>query len=67
MRRIEPVRGKTNKLDQNIDFCVLVFYDRMGNTLQIGALSFLFLLSVPGILAFRGGVGRGNLRNDVTL
>ena len=33
----EPVRDKTNKLDQNIDFCVLVFYDRMGNTLQIGA------------------------------
>ena len=33
----EPVRDKTNKLDQNIDFCVLVFYDRMDNTLQIGA------------------------------
>ena len=33
----EPVRDKTNKMDQNIDFCVLVFYDRMGNTLQIGA------------------------------
>ena len=33
----EPVRDKTNKFDQNIDFCVLVFYDRMGNTLQIGA------------------------------
>ena len=33
----EPVRDKTNKLDQNIDFCVLVFSDRMGNTLQIGA------------------------------
>ena len=33
----EPVRDKTNKLDQNRDFCVLLFYDRMGNTLQIGA------------------------------
>ena len=37
VRTLEPVRDKTNKLDQNIDFCVLVFYDRMGNTLQIGA------------------------------
>ena len=33
----EPVRDKTNKLEQNIDFYVLVFYDRMGNMLQIGA------------------------------
>ena len=30
-RYIEPVRDKTNKMDQNMDFHVLVFFDRMDN------------------------------------
>ena len=29
----EPVRDKTNKMDQNMDFRVLVFFDRMDNAL----------------------------------
>ena len=29
----EPVRDKTNKMDQHMDFCVLVFFDRMDNAL----------------------------------
>ena len=29
----EPVRDKPNKMDQNIDFCVLVFYKRINTAL----------------------------------
>ena len=28
------MRDKTNKMDQNMDFCVLVFFDIMDNALQ---------------------------------
>ena len=30
---IGPEHDKTNERDQNIDFCALVFYDRMDNVL----------------------------------
>ena len=29
----EPVRDKTNKMDQNMDFCALQFFDIIDNAL----------------------------------